>query len=102
MEEIDNNNAKLLISAPQVDGDFSFETTLVDHLGNSSLYNTRLKVERIVSEQNSEISNIDWFGYHIDYENGWSYHFDFGWLFLAHATSDSVWGMERRVGLVVE
>ena len=38
-----------------------------------------------------EIEESEWLYNKVDFENGWSYHFEFGWIFLKNVSSNSVW-----------
>jgi hypothetical protein len=96
IEKNGKDSALLSIHSTNKVGNHQVRIFASDYLGETSEYQIEIFVQQ-AEEEIEEKGNDDrnetrsWIEKRIDLENGWSYHLDFGWVYLKEGPDGSTW-----------
>ena len=94
---LEGNMARLEISSGSNVGEFKFESTVIDQTGLHSEHTANIVVkpkEKIVNDDSNITDDVlpsTWFSDRYNFDNGWSFHYRFGWIYIGEAKDDSLW-----------
>jgi hypothetical protein len=96
IENNGNASAVLSVQRPNKFGNYQVRIFASDHLGETSEYQVKIFVQKeqnVTEEKGYDDGNKtrSWIEKRIDLENGWSYHLDFGWIYLKEGQDGSAW-----------
>ena len=104
ISNVDDENADVLIESGDNVGLFEFLTIVTDNTGLSVEHKTTVSIvigdEDDQPDENEEPSpdKLSWISNRVSFDNGWSYHLDFGWLYVIESQDGSAWLWKENLG----
>ena len=96
IQNIGEENASLSVARNSSLGEHKVKVFATDPFGKTAESQVKVIVhaienEKVEQEEMDSNSSRSWIENRIDLENGWSYHLDFGWIYLREDPNGSVW-----------
>lgn len=89
------DQALLILDNNNTSGEFDLKIFASDNSGESNMFKVKLILNEIEDNQDIDAGNSEnnnsLISNRLDFENGWSFHYQLGWLFLEEIDNDSFW-----------